>query len=204
MTEFNLSELQKDALKEIGNIGAGNAATALANFLDRKINMTVPRVEIIPIEDVPEVTGDIEEEIIGVLLKVRGEAPGSILFLLKRESSEHLLELIFKNNKMTGDDELKESAITEIGNIISGSYLSAINQITGFNLCQSVPAFARDMAGAILSSSLLSVNESSDYAILIETQFFNGTKQIRSNFFLIPDPGSLKKIFSSIGLMQDE
>ncbi|MDI3546599.1 MAG: chemotaxis protein CheC [Halanaerobiales bacterium] len=198
---FNLSNLQKDALREIGNIGAGNAATAFAQFLDCKINMTVPSVEILPMTEVPEVTGGSEQRVIGVLLKVIGEAPGKILLLFSEDSIEHLLALVLD---MPIDfqeiNEIQVSAIKEIGNILSGSYLNAINQMTGFNLLQTVPAFAHDMAGAILSSSLISLSEESDYALLIETVFINGDHEIEGYFFLIPDPGSLDKILQSLGL----
>jgi len=198
---FNLSNLQKDALREIGNIGAGNAATAFAQFLDCKINMTVPSVEILPMTEVPEVTGGSEQRVIGVLLKVIGEAPGKILLLFSEDSIEHLLALVLD---MPIDfqeiNEIQVSAIKVIGNILSGSYLNAINQMTGFNLLQTVPAFAHDMAGAILSSSLISLSEESDYALLIETVFINGDHEIEGYFFLIPDPGSLDKILQSLGL----
>lgn len=198
---FNLSNLEKDALREIGNIGAGNAATAFAQFLDCKINMTVPSVEILPMTEVSEVTGGSEQRVIGVLLKVIGEAPGKILLLFSEDSIEHLLALVLD---MPIDfqeiNEIQISAIKEIGNILSGSYLNAINQITGFNLLQTVPAFAHDMAGAILSSSLISLSEESDYALLIETVFINGVHEIEGYFFLIPDPGSLDKILQSLGL----
>src|SRR6056297_2782203 len=147
----NLTDLQKDALKEIGNIGAGNAATAFSQFLDCKIDMSVPSVEIMPISDVPELTGDLEENVVGILLKVMGEAPAGILFILAEDSIKHLLKIILqKEVDMHNLDEVEVSAIKEIGNILSGSYLTAIGQMTGFNLIQSVPGYSFDMAAAIL------------------------------------------------------
>ncbi|HLV10773.1 MAG TPA: chemotaxis protein CheC [Halanaerobiales bacterium] len=195
-----LSGIQKDALKEIGNVGAGNAATAFAQFLECKINMTVPSVSIMPISDVPEITGGIEKKIVSVLLKVLGEAPGSILLLFSEDSCENLLELIL-NEKYNINDfrEVEISAIKEIGNILSGSYLNAINHMTGLNLFQSLPAFSYDMAGAILSSSMITLSLQSDYALLIETTFINGNSEIEGYFFLMPDPGSLEKILGGLG-----
>jgi chemotaxis protein CheC len=196
----NLSSIHKDALKEIGNIGAGNAATAFAQFLDCKIDMTVPSVSIMPISEVPEITGGIEQKIVSVLLRVLGEAPGSILLLFSEDSCENLLEIVLnKQFEVTEFDEVEISAIKEIGNILSGSYLNAINQMTGLNLFQSVPAFSYDMAGAVLSSSMITLSLESDYALLIETTFMNGGSEIEGYFFLIPDPGSLEKILGSLG-----
>ena len=197
----NLTNIQKDALKEIGNIGAGNAATAFAQFLDTKIDMTVPSVAIVPMAEVPEVTGGIEKKVVSVLLKVMGEAPGSILLILSEFSTINLLEMIlYKEIDINKIDDVEISAVKEIGNILSGSYLNAINQMTGLNLFQSVPAFSYDMAGAILSSSMIGTSEESDYALLIETQFMNGNDEIEGYFFFIPNPGSFEKILNSLGL----
>ncbi|ACL69520.1 chemotaxis protein CheC [Halothermothrix orenii] len=196
----NLTDDHKDALKEIGNIGAGNAATAFAQFLNCKIEMTVPSVEILPLSEVPEITGGVEDRVVGILLKVMGEAPGSILFVLSEESTAHLLNIITQQDiDVSRFSEVEISAIKEIGNILSGSYLSALNKMTGFNLVQSVPGFSHDMAGAILSSSMIPLGESSDYALLIETKFLDGGNEIEGYFILIPDPGSLDKILKALG-----
>ena len=200
-----LSEMQKDALKEIGNVGAGNAATAFAQFLDCQVKMTVPSVEIMSISEVPEITGCIENAAVAVLLSVLGEAPGSILLILSEDSTVNLLEIVLKKGvKLDRLNEVHTSAIKEIGNILAGSYLNALNQMTGFNLIQSVPAFSYDMAGAILSSSMIPISEESDYALLIETKFVKGESEIEGYFFLIPDHGSLEKILESLGLETDE
>lgn len=197
----NLTSIHKDALKEIGNIGAGNAATAFSQFLDTKIDMTVPSVSIVPMAEVPEVTGGIENKVVSVLLRVMGEAPGSILLILSENSTINLLEMILnKDVEINKIAEIEISAIKEIGNILSGSYLNAINQMTNLNLFQSVPAFSYDMAGAILSSSMIAISEESDYTLLIETQFMNGNEEIEGYFFYVPNPGSLEKILNTLGL----
>ncbi|NLM98114.1 MAG: chemotaxis protein CheC [Halanaerobiaceae bacterium] len=196
----NLDFYQKDALKEIGNIGAGNAATAFAQLLNRKIEMTVPSVDIVPIEEVPEITGGIEQHVLSVFLKVVGEAPGSILLILSESSAQNLLEMVlYRNIDLSEMTEVEISAVKEIGNILSGSYLSAINQMTGLNLFQSIPAFAYDMAGAILGSSMISISMESDKALLIETKFKYGDNEIEGYFFFIPSPGSLEKILNTLG-----
>lgn len=197
---MDLSDIQKDVLKEIGNIGAGNAATAFAQFLGCKIDMNVPSIEILSISEVPEVTGGIEQMVVGILLNVMGEAPGRILMVFPEESIGNLLSLILqKEVDITQIDEMEISAIKEIGNILSGSYLNALNQMTGFNLMQSVPGFAYDMAGAVLSTSMIPVGEDSDYALLIETTFYKGEDELEGYFFLIPDPGSLENILNKLG-----
>ncbi|MFW5855869.1 MAG: chemotaxis protein CheC [Bacillota bacterium] len=196
----NLTDFQKDALREIGNIGAGNAATAFAQFLDCKIDMTVPSVRILPVSDVPEITGNINEDVVGILLQAMGEAPASLLFILSEESTRHLLGIILDQEvNLSSIGEMEISAIKEIGNILSGSYLSALNKMTGFNLIQSIPGFSYDMAGAIISSSMIPLSQTSDYSLLIETQFLDGGNKIEGYFLLIPHVGSLEKILEALG-----
>ena len=197
----NLTNMQKDALKEIGNIGAGNAATAFAQFLDCKIDMTVPSAEVLSISEVPEITGNVDEDVLGILLQAMGEAPASLLFILSEESAKHLLGITLnKEIALSEIDEVEISALKEIGNILSGSYLSALNKLTGFNLIQSVPGFAYDMAGAVISSSMIPLSQAGDYTLLIETKFLDGDHEIEGYFLLIPHLGSLKKILNALGI----
>lgn len=196
----NITDMQKDALKEVGNIGAGNAATAFAEFLNSQINMSVPAVEIKPVSIVPEITGNIEENMIGVLLRVQGDIPGNILFILTENSVKYLLEIIL-NYEVDVDNlnEMEISAIKEMGNILSGSYLKALCELTGLELNQSFPGYAHDMVGAILSSTMVEMDEPADYALLIETIFSDGTNEIEGYFLFIPEPASLKKLLSVLG-----
>lgn len=196
-----LSSIQLDALREVGNIGAGNAATAFAQFLGRKIDMTVPKVNIMDLSDVPELYGDADTTVIGITLRVLGEAPGHMLFLLDRESALHLISVLGlgtpEENKFT---EMEVSCLKEIVNILSGSYLNAFNQVTGFSMIQSVPAFAMDMAGAILGTFMVEFGLMGDHALLVETAFHVDEAQINGNFFLIPGQGSLDSIITALGL----
>ncbi len=196
----DLDDMEKDALKEIGNVGAGNAATAFAQFLDRKIDMTVPSVKILPLSEAQEITGDSSEVVAGILLQVMGEAPATILFMVTSDSVEHLVNMVADKEVDFNDlEEVDISALKEIGNILSGSYLNALNRMTGFNLVQSVPDSAIDMAGAIISTSLIPVGKTSDYTMLIETKFIDQGEEIEGYFLLIPHSDSLQKILNALG-----
>jgi chemotaxis protein CheC len=203
----HLSPLQLDALREIGNVGAGNAATALSQLINKKINMTVPRVSVAPISEVPDLVGGAERLVAGVFLRVFGEAPGSILFLLPRESAFALVDtLIERPNRVNYQmSELDESALKEIGNILASAYLNAFEHFTRISLLPSIPALAIDMAGAILSLILIQLGQVGDYALVIETEFSAGTgnDDVCGHFFLIPDPGSLATILNAIGVKEN-
>ncbi len=200
---LDLNDRQKDALREIGNIGAGNAATAFAHFLNKKVEMNVPDVEIIPQEEVAAITGNEMEIIAGILLKIKGEAPGSILFVINENSIKKLFNIIIGQQfDLDNPGEMEKSALKEIGNIMSGSYLNSINKITGLNLRQSVPAFSYDIAGAILTSGFILSLSCDDHLFLINTHFSCDGQKLQANLFLIPETGSLKIILKSLGLGQ--
>ncbi|AZR72369.1 CheY-P-specific phosphatase CheC [Anoxybacter fermentans] len=196
----DLSPIQLDALREVGNIGAGNAATAFAQFLGRKIDMTVPKVMIVELSEVPELFGGPDVPVAGVSLRVMGEAPGHMLFLLERSSAFKLIEVLGLGNKRNSFSDMEISALKEIVNILSGSYLTAFNQVTGFSLIQSVPAFAMDMAGAILGTFMIEFGQIGDYGLLVETEFHVDGEEISGNFFLIPGQDSLRTIITALGL----
>lgn len=195
-----LSPIQLDALREVGNIGAGNSATAFAQLLGRKIDMSVPKVNIIELTEVPELYGGVEVPVVGVTLRVLGEAPGHMLFILDKDSALHLVPVLGLGGAGTEFTEMEISALKEIVNILSGSYLNAFNQVTGFSMIQSVPAFAMDMAGAILGTFMVEFGQMGDHALLVETEFMVDEEEIRGNFFLIPGQGSLDSIIAALGL----
>jgi len=204
-SHINLNEIKKDALKEVGNIGAGNAATAFSEVLDRKIEIDVPSVEIIPLEDVSTITGSEEDHVAGVLFKVSGEAPGTILFVFPSSTIKYLIEVVM-DKKIEPEEmgEIEISLLKELGNILSGSYLKSIGDMTNLNMNQSVPGFSYDMAGAILSSTMISASSTGENVLLIETEFMDCEEKIDGYFFFIPQVESLSIILKSLGLSGDE
>lgn len=201
---LNLTPLQLDALREVGNVGAGNAATALSQIINSKIDMTVPQVAILPLGDVPDVVGGPDAMVAGVYLRVFGPAPGSILFLLPRDSALYLVDMLMGRERGFTQhlDSMDESALLEIGNILAGAYLNALSFFTKFTLLPSIPALAMDMAGAILSVILIQLGQMGDHALVIETEFSSEGDGVKGHFFLIPDPGSLGTILTAIGVTE--
>jgi len=201
---LNLSLIQLDALKEIGNVGAGNSATALSQLINRKIDMTVPQIAIMPLGDVPDVVGGPDAMVAGVFLRVYGPAPSSILFLLPRDSAFSLVDMLMGREQgyTTSLNSMDESALMEIGNILAGAYLNALSHFTKLTLLPSIPSLAMDMAGAILSVILIQLGEMGDHALVIETEFTTENDGVKGHFFLIPDPGSLSTILAAIGVKE--
>lgn len=198
----HIAEFQLDVLKEVGNIGAGNAATALSKLLDKPVDMRIPLVSILPFEEITESLGGSEEVVIAIFLRVVGEAPGNMFFILSHPSSKKLLNQMagIHNPEPESFSEMEISALQEIGNILVGSYLSSLADFTKLNLTPTVPALAIDMAGAILSYGLIQYGHMGDHALLIDTKFFEGEHAVEGHFFFIPDPESFERIFIALGV----
>lgn len=206
---LRLSPIQLDALREVGNVGAGNAATALSTLLGHRIDMTVPAVSVLPIAAVAELLGGDEAIVVGVYFRISGDAPGNMLFVMDEVSSRQLVSILMDNANLRpgvtgGFDELSISALMEIGNILGSSYLGALMAMTNLSLRISVPALACDMSQAVLNIGLIQYGQVGDSALVIETAFHDGNSVVRSHFFFIPDPDSFGLILSSLGVPADE
>nr|WP_020615263.1 chemotaxis protein CheC [Paenibacillus daejeonensis] len=195
-------DFKLDVLKEVGNIGAGNAATALSRLLDKPIDMTVPRVNLIQFDEIAERVGGSEQVVVAVFLRVDGDAPGNMFFIIEQKSAKTMLNNLL-SIKVASEDhytEMEYSALSEIGNILAGSYLSSLADFTRLSMVPTVPSIAVDMAGAILSFGLLQHGQMGDSALLIDTAFLEGEESMEGHFFLIPDPDSFEKIFRALGV----
>lgn len=199
----DLSNMQLDVLREIGNIGAGNAATALAKMLNKKIDMDVPKVKILEFKNVNEILGGEEILVIGILLRVNGDLNGDMMFILEYKAAHVLVNILMGNapDDFSEFSEIELSALREIGNILAGSYLSALSQLTNLMIMPSVPDMAIDMAGAILSVPAIQFGKVGDTVLFIETEFSEGDTKVIGDFFLIPDIESYDILLKALGVI---
>ncbi len=205
MGKFTFDEINSmyfDVLREIGNIGAGNATTAIATMLNIKLNMEVPNVKLMAVQDLNTAIGSEEEEIVGIYLGVQDDIEGSLMFLLKMDDAHRLVNHLLGKSPDDREpfDEMAMSAMKEIGNIIAGSYLSALSAMTNLKISPTVPYIAVDMAGAILSIPAIQFGQYGDNALLIETAF-GGDTMFEGFFILLPELDSYDKILASLGIM---
>lgn len=196
----NMEGVYFDVLKEIGNIGAGNATTALAQLLNQKVDMKVPKVALLEFSEVGEAMGGEEQLMAGIYQLVEGDITGSIMFLLEEKSARTLVSSLMGTPPSEGEfTEMELSALKEIGNIITGSYLSSLSMLTNLKIISSIPAISIDMAGAIMSVPAIEFGALGDKILLIQTAFSDDV-QLDGYFILVPDLESYDKILSSIGM----
>ncbi|MDR1615739.1 MAG: chemotaxis protein CheC [Syntrophomonadaceae bacterium] len=204
---YSLTRLQLDVLKEIGNIGAGNAATALAQMINDKVDMSIPEVGILAFNEVAELVGGADAHVIGIYLTVEGEAPANILFLIAMDRACALVDMLLGKPENTTNaanlTELDLSALQEVGNIIAATYLNALSSFTGLKFVWSVPALAIDMAGAVMDSILALFGVMGDHVLLLKTEFKKNQTGLVGNFFLLPNVGSLEIILSALGVSKN-
>ena len=203
LRDYNdLKELQLDALKEIGNIGSGNAATALSDMLERSVSIAVPTIKVLDYNTVVQNLGGPETLLVGILLCLNGDITGMMMFLLHKEFAHMVLNSLIGSefNEEVDLDDMSQSTIQEVGNIMGASYVNAIASLTGLKIDISVPNMSVDMAGALLSVPAIYYANISDKIILIEDEFGHETKESTSHILLIPEVDSLQKIMESLGL----
>lgn len=189
-----------DVLKELGNIGAGNATTALAQMLQCKVDMKVPQVRLLNFSGVGEVMGGEEQIVVGIYLAVEGDITGSIMFILEQSAGKALVSKLMGMPASEGEySEIEISAMKEIGNIITGAYLNSLSQLTNLKIIPSVPDLNIDMLNAILSVPAIEFGIMGDQILLIQTQFTDDV-ELNGYFILLPDLESYSKILSALGL----
>src|SRR5690625_1117145 len=174
MDSKKLSNLQKDFLREVGNIAAGNATTAMAKLIDKRIKMEVPSVNIITINELMDIIGGPEKVVVTIFFRIEGELPGTVYFVLSLEEAEYLVRKTTMNDELilldNGEpNELAISVLQETANILTGAYLSAISDFTKIKMATTVPYLSIDMAAATLVTGLVELSNVTDYAITIET-----------------------------------
>jgi chemotaxis protein CheC len=192
-----------DVLKELGNIGAGNATTALSQMINTKVDMSVPRVELLEFKELSDIVGGAETIVAGILLMLEGDIDGMMMFMLDKHSARLLISTLLGTDMPESEDfsELEISALKEIGNIITGAYLSSLSSLIGLKIVSSVPYLSIDMAGAILSVPAIEFGKVGDKALLIQSQFGETAENsINGYFIMIPTVESYSKIMKSLGM----
>lgn len=201
ITLEKMSDQYFDVLKELGNIGAGNATTALAQMMQCKVDMSVPQVKLMEFKELGQLMGGEEIIMAGIYLGIEGDIAGSIMFLLEKQAARHLVNKLM-GTSVEGEEfsEMEFSALKEVGNIITAAYLNSLSSLTNLKIHPSVPDLTVDMAGAILSVPAIEFGTLGDKMLLIQTQFFDEVV-LDGYFILVPNLDSYGKILSALGLV---
>ncbi|HEX2091447.1 MAG TPA: chemotaxis protein CheC [Longimicrobiaceae bacterium] len=198
-----LEAIQLDALREVANIGAGHAATALSQLTKSRIMITVPQLQVSRLEEVPELLSEGNEVVAAVLMHMLGDLTGRTLLIFPRNSAMRLSEILLRrpagNSHVFG--ELEQSAIKEAGNILSAAYMNALSDFMGLMLLPSVPSLVIDLGTAVLTTAYTNFGHERDYVFCIQTEFkMEDDLSVEGHFLLLPDVESLQIILRQIRL----
>lgn len=204
----SLSEFQLDALREVGNVGAGNAATALSQLTGERIDLSVSKVRVLPTDAIAEFMGGSTNDVASVCLPVYGDIKGLVLVFFPLDQINELTRVLLphfpSSDKTAALSDMEKSALRELGSILTGAYLGSLFRFIQIQILHGVPELVLDMAQAILDSALVELEEKEDMAIVIESELQSQEKQMTSKFLLLPEAGSLERLFkafaSALGL----
>jgi len=199
----SIVEEHVDVLREVASIGCGNAVTALSSLLDKRVKMTVPVVNLLDFKDVSECIGGAENIIMGVLVGISGDINGIMMFTVRMDVAHTLINMLFDKKVKDSHDfsELEYSALTEVGNILTSSYVSSLAKLTQTTIQQSVPQLAIDMANAVLSVPAIEFGKVGDKVLFIESVFETDNENVSGYFILVPDMPSFEVILKALGAM---
>ena len=203
----NLNDMHLDVLKEIGSIGTGNAVTAVSSLLNKKVQMNMPTVNLIEFSNVADIVGGPENILVGVLVGISSDIEGMMMFLMGLDTAKHLVKTVLSGfggamqDEASGElGELGLSTISEISNIMAGSYLGSLSGLTNLKIRQSVPMLAIDMANALLSVPAIEFGKMADHVLFINSSFSVENVDVSGYFILVPNEASFVKIMRSLGV----
>jgi chemotaxis protein CheC len=198
----SLTESEMDVLREVANIGAGHAATALSTMIGSTIMISVPRVNVLQVDDVPPVVADHEEPVAAVLLHMLGDLTGRTLLVFPCAAALRLAEMLMQREPSGNAElgELEESAVMEVGNILSSAYMNALAEFMGMMLLPSPPTLRIGTSAAVLADTHIRFALEADQALCVESEFLlkDVDEKLRGFFLLLPDPASLGVILRSV------
>ena len=200
----SLTPLQLDALREVANIGAGHAATALSQMTGGTIMISVPTLHVTRLADIPPQLTPDEEPVAAVLMDMLGDLTGRSLLVFPKRTVLRMAELMLRRplGASVALGALERSAVQEAGNILSGAYMNALADFMGMVILPSPPTLAVDRSAGVLTHRFLRLDESSDWLFVVETEFRmqESAERLRGFFLLLPDAASLQAILRAIRL----
>lgn len=197
----NLTELQISALREVVNIGVGNAVTSLSKMISKEIKIEVPGLKVELIEKVPNVAGGPDTIVSGVIMHVTGDVHGYIMMMLPQEATETICKTITTEKDVDIMSPLNQSLIEEVGNILAGSYVSSLSNFLGLDIKLSPPMQTFDMLGAIIDHILIEMSQKAEHALLFDTLFMIEGNRMNGTFLTLFDPDSMDIILERIDKM---
>ncbi|NLM56240.1 MAG: hypothetical protein GX192_02180 [Clostridiales bacterium] len=207
-TSANIEDIRNDALSEINNIGAGNAATAMSAFLGQPIRQSIPKVFRVPLSDMANALGGAEKVVVAGLIEMSSDVSGFLVVIQDISQADRIVEIVTGAAPANTDklsisrySDFEVSLLSETVNIICGSYITAISTFTGLKIGASIPYLCVDMIGSVVSATAAEIGKTGDFALIFESELYNADERVSGKLILIPDQESCNSIMASIGVI---
>ncbi len=198
----NFNDVQLDVMREIGNIGAGNACTALSGLIGTPIDMSVPRVQLLGVDSTSEYLGGGDAEVLGIKIDIKADLTGMMYHIVNKRFAERIINTFYakKLDTMASIDEMDMSVISEMGNITSGAYANALATLSGYVVDIGTPTPGGNTISEILRVPIETFGDSGDKILVIDEQFIIDSEKLTSNMILVLEKESLQKLFNKLGV----
>lgn len=198
----NLNDVQLDVLREIGNIGAGNACTALSGLIGTPIDMSVPKVQLLGIDSTSEYLGGGDKEVLGIKIDVKADLTGMMFHIVNKRFAERIINTFYAKqiDTINSIDEMDMSVISEMGNITSGAYANALATLSGFVVDIGTPSPGGNTVSEILRVPIEAYGSVGDKILVVDEQFIIDSEKLTSNMILVLEGDSLNKLFDKLGV----
>ena len=194
----NLSDFQKDALTEVGNIGIGHATTSLSQMVNKRVWISIPDMKLLPLIEVPALVRN-EDPVVGVILQLTGDAKGYLLLLLSKKTAKMLIKLMIgESDETKGFDEMEVSVLMELANIMGGTYISALSNFLSIKIGLSTPSQAYDMSDAIIDQVLGLMAADVNDVLYLKTEFTINEEKIDGKILIFTDADSLTNMLDAV------
>jgi len=197
-----LNEVQLDVMREVGNIGAGNACTALSGLIGAPIDMSVPKVQLLGVDSASDYLGGGDTEVLGIKIDVKEDLTGMMFHIVNKRFAERIINTFYekKLENLTSIDEMDMSVISEMGNITSGAYANALATLSGFKVDIGAPSTGGNTVSEILRIPIEAYGEAGDKILVVDEQFIIDSEKLTSNLILVLEGSSLIKLFDKLGV----
>jgi chemotaxis protein CheC len=193
-----LTDFQKDALQEVGNIGIGHATTSLSRMVNKSVGISIPDMKLLPLIEVPALVRN-EDPVVGVILQLTGDAKGFLLLLLSKRTAKMLIKLIIgESDETKGFDEMEVSVLSELANIMGGTYISSLSNFLSISIGISIPSQAYDMSDAIIDQVLGLMAADVNDVLYLKTEFTINDEKIDGKILIFTDADSIKNMLDAI------
>jgi len=201
--DIELDEFHYDALNEVGNIGMGNATTALSQLVGKSVRVSIPSLMVVDTRSIIDKTSDLD--FVGTIIKIVGDISGGNMMVFQKKYADSLADIILEGTSYEDDEGMRESMLNEVANILAGSYFNALSKFLDLTVLPSIPYQTQGSTSDVFKMAEERLKCKIDHVLALATMFEvetgNACRTVDGDMFLLLDSDSLKILIDRIDRM---